>query len=1136
MARLARDGADKVYAVAERFRVGALESDGSVLTPGRAVWTAASLDEIRERFTINWDGGEDSFMEKLKRQLEGADDDVIQLMVEAFLMHVLVTVSIGGAKKRETIHEILGWMKDPCELPPEVDAALDYGLAGTGTFFNRGRDRQIRFIIEAMRAWKALPEEARAAASEDPWAFKDQVCSIEVNSAWMQRSALLHLLFPETFERSLSREDKAQIVSAFADLIGGAERAKELDEDQALLAIREVLSTQYGPDFDYYDTPEVFARWHEAEPTTEVPFLDRVLTAYPGWTGFSDPRFIKDEVNYKRVASENAQALLGAEPLRGLIDAGQFTEVISRVEKVGQSTNLLWLQVPKDGDLSLLYRQGLDQSEFAEQLYDLLHGEGESPTRLGRFTDYTTARGLPTKWALPTYLLMLLHPETDFFVKPRATKWFLDEVDAGFDLSSKASGEVYARILEEVGALREALAAYEPQSTVDVQGYIWVAFRTPPNAAAGVDDPDPRTLAAPFSRFFLDWETAWWAFDIARDGLVRAGVAGPDDDRLAATMPEGRRIHIDVGSWLLFGLGNERSKDQQIVFPLTKDSDLYQIAGGGTGFAADSNVTLGCLPLADARESVDALHAAMEPALDSAKILFEGHVRSPYRVYSRPELAEAIFDDEKRVRLLSEGIAAPEQSSVYDHIAAEGFHFPDWLVTDYVLSLATKPFVILSGISGTGKTKMAQLVSAHVAPASVQDVVIAPDAAGAAPGAVRVEVQRSAFEYRRLTIPFALVEGFTVPAPNTPPTDFVVHAGGQRWDARLYVHPSGRNVQVHMKPELHDWFQANARRGDYLELRLLPSEGIPDFELELAIVATERRSELVPSQRIAFLSVRPDWTDNRALLGYYNPLTQKYQTTELLRLLLRAQANPDEPHFVILDEMNLAKVEYYFSDFLSAVEADSELVLHDAGEDLILETLDGISVPQRLRVPTNVVFTGTVNVDETTYMFSPKVLDRANTLEFNAVDLVSYGLGEGFETGDFRLLPEVSVEGLLASYRKPIPQDWQSLPQEYADRLRVLHGLMAQHNLHFGYRVANEIARYLNLAAEFVGPEALETAYDLQVLQKILPKLSGSRAKLEGPLTDLLEHLAKEDLPLSAAKVGRMLKTVQSVGFVSFVE
>ena len=979
MAILKREGADKIYAVAQLFREQTLERDGSLLTPDRPIWTGAALDELHERFTLQLDSSKDTFEHKLKRQLDGASDAAIQLMAELLFVHVLASMSIGGDTKRRTVSTVLSWLSEPVSVPDEMGASLDSGLGRTGARFNTARDRHLRFLIEWMRAWKSHSADVCAQALRDPWAFKADVYAIEVNTAWMQRNILLNLLFPDTFERMFSRADKQAAIDAFADRIGGQERVRSLDEDSALLEIREVLAQEYGADFDFYDTPEVRALWKPVEVSGEeaadsiVPLLDRVLAAYPGWTGFSDPRFIKDESNYKRTASENAQTLLGAETLRGLIDEGRLSEVISRVEKVGQSTNLLWLQVPKDGDLSLLYRQGLDQAEFAEQLYDLLHGEGESPARLGRFVDYTTARGLPTKWALPTYLLMLLHPETDFFVKPQATKWFLGEVDAGFDLSSKASGEVYSRILEEVGALREALARFGPQSTVDVQGYIWVAYRTHP------------ALAHP--------------------------------------------------------------------------------------------------------ETVD-----------------------------------------------SEGIESmSDRSSVYDHIAEAGFHFPDWLVTDYVLSLATKPLVILSGISGTGKTKMAQLVSEHVAPevmVPVARVLPEPDEVSILHEAKRVLIEHFYVAIRtRQADLFPLPErgsGLDVElrAPGLAPMPGRLQSiGGERDD--------GLTLRLYLKGPARDWVRSQFKRGDYI--RITP-EGPDSSVIGVEHIAVDTVETPAPSKRIAFLSVRPDWTDNRALLGYYNPLTQKYQSTELLRLLLRAQANRDEPHFVILDEMNLAKVEYYFSDFLSAVEADSELVLHDAGEDLILEALDGMGVPQRLKVPSNVFFTGTVNVDETTYMFSPKVLDRANTLEFNEVDLAQYGAAVAGDTGGYRLRPEVSVESLLAAYRKPQPQDWLELPAPYAERLQALHALMAQHNLHFGYRVANEIARYLNLAAEFVGPDALETAYDLQVLQKVLPKLSGSRAKLEGPLTDLLEHLAKEDLPLSAAKVGRMLKTAQSVGFVSFVE
>jgi energy-coupling factor transporter ATP-binding protein EcfA2 len=495
--------------------------------------------------------------------------------------------------------------------------------------------------------------------------------------------------------------------------------------------------------------------------------------------------------------------------------------------------------------------------------------------------------------------------------------------------------------------------------------------------------------------------------------------------------------------------------------------------------------------------------------------------------------------------------------SIYGHLAAAKLHFPDWLVTDYVLSLATKPFVILSGISGTGKTKLAQAVSAFLAPDWEAEVVVAPGVESLGEGFTRVQVIPSAIKHRRLIIPTALVEGFAV--PEYPEAfDFTVRADGQVFPARLYGHPTARTLQVHMKPELYSWFSNNVKTGDYIGMRLNPiEEEVPDFELEIRTLPVERRTEKRPSARVAFLSVRPDWTDNRGLLGYYNPLMREYAATELLRLLLRAQAHPDEPHFVILDEMNLAKVEYYFSDFLSAMESGTEMVLHDASEELYVNSAEGpLPVPQRLVVPQNVLFTGTVNVDETTYMFSPKVLDRANTIEFNEVSLDTYGADGSWDSGEFRLREGLDLNSILRS-RKPEMEDWVALSDEYKDRLRSLHAVMENHNLHFGYRVANEVARYLLLAAECVGEEQLETAFDLQILQKVLPKLAGNRAKLYQPIRELLAWCIDPDgeggralapgsagaislnsarYPRSAVKLRRMLETLETVGFVSFVE
>jgi hypothetical protein len=136
----------------------------------------------------------------------------------------------------------------------------------------------------------------------------------------------------------------------------------------------------------------------------------------------------------------------------------------------------------------------------------------------------------------------------------------------------------------------------------------------------------------------------------------------------------------------------------------------------------------------------------------------------------------------------------------------------------------------------------------------------------------------------------------------------------------------------------------------------------------------------------AVVPVGADWTDNRNVVGFVNHLRKPdgqnpmYQSAPVLDLLLRAKANPGRPYFLILDEMNLSHVERYFSDFLSAMESKKPVPLHN--EKQPLQTAAGTVVHKSEPYPDNLFVIGTVNVDETTYMFSPKVLDRANVLEF----------------------------------------------------------------------------------------------------------------------------------------------------------
>jgi hypothetical protein len=264
------------------------------------------------------------------------------------------------------------------------------------------------------------------------------------------------------------------------------------------------------------------------------------------------------------------------------------------------------------------------------------------------------------------------------------------------------------------------------------------------------------------------------------------------------------------------------------------------------------------------------------------------------------------------------------------------------------------------------------------------------------------------------------------------------------------------------------------------------------------------------------LSVSPDWTDHRALLGYYNPILGQYVTTPLLTLLLHAhkvwnqsqQAGLESPpFFVILDEMNLARVEYYFAEFLSSLESGEPVRLH-AGE-----VPDAQHIPSSLTIPSNVFFTGTVNVDETTSMLSPKVLDRAYVLQLNTVDLANYG--QGVDEEGARLDPTLRVQ------RAPRQEDWQWLRQvergTVTQAIIELNAVFATERRPFGYRVANELARLVRLAQDHSDWSTWE-ALDRAIVGKVLPKLQGTQGELHALLQALFAFaVGAADDPEAAA-------------------
>jgi len=298
------------------------------------------------------------------------------------------------------------------------------------------------------------------------------------------------------------------------------------------------------------------------------------------------------------------------------------------------------------------------------------------------------------------------------------------------------------------------------------------------------------------------------------------------------------------------------------------------------------------------------------------------------------------------------------------------------------------------------------------------------------------------------------------------------------------------------------------------------------------------------------VAVGADWTSNENLLGYADALQPgqyRAPVNGALELLLRATADKDKPHFLILDEMNLSHVERYFADFLSAMESNNAPVsLHGVAAGLALDGATTLTVPAQIKLPPNLFIIGTVNVDETTYMFSPKVLDRANVIEFRATaeQMAAFldnptGInlkelekqGVPFATAFVqRALADADIAALTDDAGNPLSLQLKS------DLIALFVALMGV-GAEFGFRSAKEIARFIVIHKELSGPSwSYQDALDAQALQKLIPKLHGSARKLSSVLKALEEFAIARTLPLSLEKIKRMQDRLERDGFTSFAE
>ena len=310
------------------------------------------------------------------------------------------------------------------------------------------------------------------------------------------------------------------------------------------------------------------------------------------------------------------------------------------------------------------------------------------------------------------------------------------------------------------------------------------------------------------------------------------------------------------------------------------------------------------------------------------------------------------------------------------------------------------------------------------------------------------------------------------------------------------------------------------------------------------------------------ISVGSDWTNREPLLGFTNALQEKKYVkshSNIIDLLVRAKENPDLPYFIILDEMNLSHVERYFSDFLSAMESDEPIHFHEGGFEEKWESDTGCDVPGKIKLPDNLYIIGTVNIDETTYMFSPKVLDRANVLEFRVDEQDIELFFKDPTTPDLESLHREGRNMAKDFNRKVKSPGTFSESNKLKDILISSFKKLKQAGTEFGYRTVLEIVRLAKYIKEFDQNNNwdIDKIADAAIIQKLLPKLHGSRKKLGPILKDLARlciknpndknidavlgnsaELDDEEIkfPNSLEKIQRMHNRLMQNGFTSFTE
>lgn len=250
------------------------------------------------------------------------------------------------------------------------------------------------------------------------------------------------------------------------------------------------------------------------------------------------------------------------------------------------------------------------------------------------------------------------------------------------------------------------------------------------------------------------------------------------------------------------------------------------------------------------------------------------------------------------------------------------------------------------------------------------------------------------------------------------------------------------------------------------------------------------------NEQFNMVSVRPFWQDDSDLLGFVDTISNTYHPGDsgIVDTLISANKNRDKMYIIVFDEMNLARVEHYFSQFLSVLEKDPmDRKLQLYNKKLKARLYNGGQYPDELLIPENVRFVGTMNIDETTYQMSDKVLDRANVITLKSVKFINR-LNNRNEYAHGNHFDEIGYKTYEASIRKDYSFSNNQL--RFFDQLNSCINKQLP-TVGIGWRTLNSIEKFVgDIDNHHYDSFNTDDAFDYQVAQRILPKIRGTKLML----------------------------------------